>query len=324
MTSTGSANTVTMRMPKGLYLLDNMFVNSSSTGEFGLVQPELNITKDTTVTLDARTAKSADITVPDAEAKMQSATVGYTYNSGAANAESGLSLGSFQQIRMAHRRPAVSSGLTQTWAGMWSKGDDAAYHVTTGGRTTKIAGERVRHYKASDLATVKTQFGASAPDKTGTLDVSGILPAGMVAPAGAEVKLPGARMLYVSTGDNIKWSLGFMQFGSDKAPGPNPVPEAWGALSNPQTLKADKSYQKTFNVGVFGPHIGGYYGIQREGNSHMGYVPMFTDGNEQPGSSQYTSVKSTLYRNVRRSPRGRTGSTRPATTRSRPARPRTR
>ncbi|MDQ0774872.1 subtilisin family serine protease/plastocyanin [Streptomyces aurantiacus] len=288
--------TVTMRVPKGTYLLDAWILKDFETFEGGLdwvVQPKLNVTKDVSVTLDARTTKSADITVPDAGAKPLSALVSYVFDP--AEFSVGAGLGSFADVRLAHLGGDVT-GLTQTWSGQWTKGATAEYDVATTAEVKHIQGDKVRHYKAGELATVKNNLGAAASGKTGVLYPIGEFPADVTFGAGFEQKLPGARTLYVSTGDKVKWGFEFEQHGALDADG-YPTLEAYYSLGNSQTFKAGKKYEKTFNTAVFGPRVGSDYGIYREGNGIYGFLPLFADGKTHAGSSLYSSATTTLYRN---------------------------
>ncbi|AVH56837.1 MULTISPECIES: S8 family peptidase [Streptomyces] len=293
----GTATTETIRVPRGDYLFNSQLVKDLTNAEGGvdwLVQPKLSVTKNTTVTVDQNAAKSADITVPDTRAKQLAAMVSYAYDP--AGVGYGVGMESFQDLRVGHIGPAVSSGLSQSWSGTWAKGDDAEYDVFTGGKVTRLRGAHVKHYKASELATVKTNLGAAASGKTGSVTAFGFLPDDVSFGVGVERKLPGTRTLYVSTGDQVQWSLDFEQYGGKDADG-FPVGEAFYTLGDPQTFSAGKSYTKTFNTGVFGPKTGGLYGVYRDGSYINGYLPMFADGQSHAGSSVYTSVRTTLYRN---------------------------
>ncbi|MFD4552304.1 S8 family serine peptidase [Streptomyces sp. NPDC058466] len=293
----GTGATDTIRVPKGNYTLDAQFVKNLTDLDGGLdwlVQPKLSVTKNTTVTVDQRTAKSADITVPDAQAKPVSGLVSYTYDP--AGFGMGIGMPSFQELRVGHIGPAVSSGLSQSWSGIWTKGDDAEYDVFTGAKVTKLQGAHVKHYKASDLATVKTNLGAASSGKTGAVTAYGYLPDDFAFGVAVEQKLPGTRTLHVSTGEQVQWSLDFEQYGGKDAQG-YPISQAFYTLGDPQTFKAGNSYTKTFNTGVFGPKIGGLYGVYRDGQYISGYLPVFADGQSHAGASVYTSVKTALYRN---------------------------
>lgn len=295
--SLSTGDTVTLRVPKGSYLLDSLFAQDLVTAKGGidwLVQPRLSVTRNTTVTLDARTAKGADITVPDAQAKPLSATVSYTDNTtGLGNS---IQLTSFQDLRTAHVGPAISSGLFQSWAGQWTKGAGTEYDTFTGAKTTKLQGAHVKHYQASELAKVRTNLGAAASGKTGAVSAYGFLPDDESMSVAVDQKVPGSRTLYVSTGEKAQWALAFEQRAGVDSTG-TPVIDAYYTDDYPQIFKAGKSYTKTFNTAVFGPKISADYGVFRNDNSISGYLPLFADGDGHPGSSLYTSVTTTLYRN---------------------------
>ena len=291
------SGTVTMRLPKGTYLLDAWIVKNLESQEGGLdwlVQPKLSVTKATTVTLDARKTKAADIRVPDTRAKPLAASIDYR------DLASGFAVtvgtGSFQNLRMAHVGPEATAGLQQTWNGQWTKGDNAEYDVATTAKVKKIQGDKVRHFKAAELATVKNDLGSSTAGKTGAVAVWGEMPEALAIGIPVEQKLRGTRTLYLSTGDRIKWGLDFEQYGGKDAGG-DPIVEANHTLGAPQTFKAGKSYTKTFNTAVFGPYLSTDYGLFRNGNDISGFIPLFADGKTHAGSSLFSSVTTTLYRN---------------------------
>ncbi|MEG8276843.1 S8 family peptidase [Streptomyces sp. AHA2] len=286
---------VTLRLPKGSYLLNSLIaedVDGWAGGVDWLVQPKLAVTKNTTVTIDARKTQSADITVPDAQAKPLSAMVDYSYDT--AGTGLGLSVGEFADLRMAHLGPEVS-GLSQSWSGQWTKGDSAEYDVVTSAKVKKIQGAKVRHFKASELATVKHNMGAAASGKTGDLWTMGELPDTVTFGVPVEQKLPSARTMYLSTSDKVQWAFDFTQYGGKDADG-NPIPDA-GYSVYPQTYKAGQKYTKTINTAVFGPRLNDQFGIFRNGNALYGSLPLFADGSGHAGSSEFTSASTNLYRN---------------------------
>ncbi|MGY0018295.1 S8 family peptidase [Streptomyces sp. YJ-C3] len=288
---------VTLRMPKGTYLLDGLLAKDLEKFEGGvdwIVQPKLSVTKNLSLTLDARTAKAADITVPDAAAVPLSAMVDYSYDP----AMTGLSvmLGSFADIRVAPLGGDVPGGLTQNWFGQWTKANGTEYDVATSAKVPQLQGAKVKHFKASELATVKNELGAPAPGKTGALGVTGVLPGDAVFGVPVEQKLPATRTLHLSTGNGIQWGLDFVQYAGKDAEG-FPIEESFYTLGAPQTFKAGSSYTKTFNTAVFGPRIGGEYGLFRDGNAVYGSLPLFADGKTHAGSSTFSSVVTSLYRN---------------------------
>lgn len=295
--SQNTADTVTLRVPKGKYQLNSLSVRDLVEAKGGvdwLVQPRLSVTGNTTVTLDARTARGADITVPDARAEPLSAVAGYFDD--ASGLGIGLGLDSFQNVRMAHVGPALPSGLFQSWAGQWTKGATAEYDTFTGTKVTRIQGAHVKHYKASELSTVRADMGAAAAGKTGAITAYGSLPDDYSIGVGVDQKLPSTRTLYLSTGDKVQWSFDFEQHAGTDASG-FPVVDAYYTLGTPQTFTAGKSYTKRFNTAVFGPKITAEFGVFRDGDSIAGYLPVYADGSTHAGSSLFSSVTTTLYRN---------------------------
>ncbi len=289
--------TTKMRLPKGTYLLDAWIAKDFVHLEGGLdwlVQPKLSVTKNTSVTIDARKTKSSDITVPDAQAKPLLAMINYFYEQ--AGVGVGVGLDDFANLRMAHLGPEIPRGLSQTWNGQWTKGDDAEYDVATTAKVKKIQGDKVRHFKAGELAEVTNSLGAATPGKTGGLTSWGFFPEDMVIGTPVEQKLPGKRTLYLSTADKIQWTFDFEQYAGKDADG-FPIPDAFYTLGDPQTFKPGKSYAKTFNTAVFGPHITADYGLFRDGNTIFGLLPLFADSAKHAGSSDFSAVTTTLYRN---------------------------
>ncbi|MFS8200955.1 S8 family peptidase [Streptomyces sp. CWNU-52B] len=292
-----SDGTVSLRVPKGTYLLDAWIVKDFGTFDGGLdwlLQPKLNVTEDVSVTLDARTTKAARFTVPDASAKPLSASVSYFYDPAAFSV--GVGLESFADVRVAHLGGDVT-GLTQTWGGQWAKGANAEYDVATSAQVKRFQGDKVRHYEAGEFATVKNHLGASSSGKTGAIVPVGEFETDYTIGVPVEQKLPSSRTLYVSTGDKVKWGPQFEQRGGVDEDG-FPIYEAFYSLDSAQALTAGKKYEKTFNTAVFGPRISSDLGLglYREGDSIYGLVPLFSDGRTHIGSSVYSSVTTTLYR----------------------------
>ncbi|MEU6226994.1 S8 family peptidase [Streptomyces sp. NPDC047042] len=300
---TNTSGTTTMRLPRGTYLLDAWIAKDFTRPDLGgggldwLVQPKLTVTGNTSVTIDARTAKAADITVPDAGAKPRNVMIDYVYD------VPGLAVrvdfvDSFANLRMAHIGPEVT-GLSQTWFGQFSKGAGAEYDVITTARVKKIQGNKVRHFKASELATVRHRLGAGSPGRTGVLGATAFLPENFAFGTPVEQALPATRTTYLSTGEKVEWLFDFTQFKGRNAQG-FPNPEAYYTVNDLQKLNGGGTYTRTFNTAVFGPRLLPEYGLFREGDYLYGLVPLFADGAGNPGSSDFTAVTTTLYRNGRK------------------------
>ncbi|WRZ35522.1 S8 family serine peptidase [Streptomyces phaeochromogenes] len=294
------SGTVKVRFPKGGYIFNSAVhvdPDDPAKGFDWVTQPKLSITKKATITVDARTAKPVDITVPDAAAKSEVATPLYTVGVPDGSNSYGWWLDSYANFRTAHAGPQITDGtLYQQWGGHWVK-PAAEYDTLAGGKLKQLATGYTKHYKASELATVKTGLGASSSGKKGVIYAWGELPGSTSTFApGVQQKLPGTRTLRLSTAGGVKWKLDFEQHGGLDENG-FPIVEAVYTLGTPQTLTAGKSYEKTFTTAVFGPRVGSSLGIYREGNGIYGSLPLFADGKTHVGGSLYSSVTTTLYRN---------------------------
>ncbi|MEU9732365.1 S8 family peptidase [Streptomyces sp. NPDC048002] len=293
--------TATVRVPKGQYVLDSSISvdpEDSTKGLDWLAQPKLTISKNTTVTLDARTAKPVDITVPDAAAKSEFASPGYDVTVGDSGFGFSWFLDSYDNFRTKGLGPKITDGsLSQQWDGHWSSGPAAEYNTVAGSTVQQLATGYTKHYKASEFATVKVAMGASSGGKKGAVNAVGWLPGSSSASSmGIPQTLPGTRTLHLSTASGVKWGVDFEQIGGLDAEG-WPISEAYYTLGADQTFKAGQTYSKTFNTAVFGPRLNADFGLYRDGNDMYGIVPLFADGKAHAGSSEFTSVKTELYRN---------------------------
>ncbi|WP_043679870.1 S8 family peptidase [Streptomyces xylophagus] len=297
-----ASGTVKVRVPKGGYVLDTGIFGDpedASKGIDWLAQPKLNIAKNTSITIDARTAKPVDITVPDTGAKSAFASPAYSITTPDGGGNSfGWFLDTYDNFHTAHLGPQITDGsLSEQWDAHFTKGDDEQYDTTTAAKVKQLATGYTKHYKASELATVKTHLGAAASGKTGSVAAFGWLPDSFSGSSiGVQQKLPGTRVLHVSTINGVQWELDFEQDSGVDADG-FPIADASYSLDSLQNFKGGQTYSRTFNTAVFGPHLDADYGVFRSGNEIAGYVPLFADSQKNPGASLFTSVNTTLYRN---------------------------
>ncbi|WP_086167329.1 S8 family peptidase [Streptomyces pharetrae] len=294
--------TVTARVPKGTYILNaGIFVGADPEkyeGADWLAQPKLSVTKNTTITLDARKAKPVNITVPNAAAKAAYLSTDFTVETNDSVYVYGWGLESFANFRTAHLGPQVTDGsLSQQWEGHWTKGANEQYDTSIGAKVKQLATGYTKHYKPGDLARVKVAMGAQAAGKKGAISAIGWLPGSYGASSIAiPQNLPGTRTLNLSTQGGIRWDLEFEQYGGVDADG-WPLSETYYSFGSGLALKAGQSYSRTVQKPVFGPTMNSEFGLWRDGNEIYGYLPLFADSSKNPGSSLFTSVATTLYRN---------------------------
>lgn len=293
------SGTVKVRVPKGTYLLNSSVIVDPNDGDKGLdwiAQPKLSVTRKQTVTIDARKARPVDITVPAPGVKSQFAAPGYSLTAGQNEYSYTWFLDSYKNFRTAHLGPQLPAGqLFQQWDGHWSKGTSEEYDVTLGGPVKRLATGYTKHYKASELATVKARLGAAASGKTGSIGASGWLPGSSGASSvDIQQKLPGTRTLHLSASGGTLWDLDFTQYSGVDQDG-FPLADAGYTLGE-SSFKAGHTYTRTVNTAVFGPHVGRDFGLYRTGNEIYGSLPLFADSGKHAGSSAFTSVNTTLYR----------------------------
>ncbi|MFB7912437.1 S8 family serine peptidase [Streptomyces sp. NPDC056061] len=302
LSPSGEGATAKVRVPKGGYTLNSVVYTDpedSTKGTDWLSRPKLDITGNTTVTLDARTTKPVAFTLPAKGAKNRMAApelqfrlgddMGYTY---------GWLMDSYQGLRTAHVGPKVTDGsVSQQWAGTWTKGDSTRYDIAVGGPVTRAATGYVRNFTAGQLAKVRIGIGASARNKTATVSATGLLPGSFGGwGSWSNHRLPGTIDAYVSATDRAKWSFDVMQAGKPDADGV-PAIESIHMIEDPQPFKAGRTYEKKANIAVFGPMIEGDFGIFREGDALVTDLPLTADGSGNYGALKYASVKTVLYRN---------------------------
>ncbi|WP_425281691.1 S8 family peptidase [Streptomyces brevispora] len=293
--------TAKLRVPKGGYVLNSaVYVapNNDNKGVDWITQPHLKVTKNTTVTFDARLAKPVDITVPATGAKSVLALPDLQFETEDGVYSYGLLLDSFKPLRTAHLGPKTTGiQLSQHWTGSWTKGAATRYDITVGGPVSQAATGYRRAFSSGQLAKVTIRAGSSVKGKTGDIGAWGELPDSFSGWAALTTqKLPSTTTAYVSTADKVKWSFDFSQNGALDDEG-FPQTDAWYSLGAPQALKAGGTYVKTVNTAVFGPYVNARFGVFRNGNELTGALPLVADGHRNAGDSVYSSVKTVLYRN---------------------------
>ncbi|MET9853057.1 S8 family serine peptidase, partial [Streptomyces sp. NPDC006450] len=293
------SGTVTLRVPKGGYLLDAALVVDPldlTRGADWIVQPRLDVTADTTVTLDARTTRPVEITVPSKSAQAQFVMPTYTLTEGGASYDFGFWLDSLTGFRTRHLGPDPAAGtLRQQWDVHWTDGASAEYHAVLGGPVRSLATGYTRRLTHRDLAALVVGQGASAPGKEGAVVAMGGLPGSRSGSSMSSRRpLPTTATLYVSTLDRVTWDLLFTQSSGHDDNG-FPREEAAYEAERGRTFTGGRTYRERFNTPVFGPRTDAAYGVLRDGNAIGGSVPLLADGANHAGGF-YDATGSTVLR----------------------------
>ncbi|MFD8591471.1 S8 family serine peptidase [Streptomyces sp. NPDC059637] len=286
--------TASVRLPKGSYLVNSSILVSGAGDEFAgadwLTRPGVELTRDTTVTMDARAAKPIRLAVPDRGAELYAASADYGVTTEQGGFGFGWFLEDFGDVRTAHLGAALpGDALHAQITGDWTGKND--HHLAYSRKGTFWTGYE-RTAKASELAAVKVTAGAPAKKQKGHValfaDTGGFSFTG----ASVERALPSTVTHLVNT-DGVKWSYSMAQTNAQD----EYVAEYFTGNRN---YRAGRKYTERFNVGVFGPKLGDGAGLFRTGDEIYGYLPLVADGAGHDGYSVYDKGRTVLYRNGRK------------------------
>jgi subtilisin family serine protease len=285
---------VEVRLAKGTYVLDGTIVTPD--GEMPhysiLVQPSLVMDKDTAVTFDARTAKPISVT-PPAEASLVIGDIGFSMDGEVGGLGTAFLTDDLGMLTTAHVGPPVpGTAFTGKINTQWSGADESFYglswfpHGTMPTGFTKVVRDK-------ELATLRADFGAPTPDRTGG-KISFPFPTegdGFVFGVDQEVTLPGSRVEHLTT-DGVKWQGMLLQYHGE---------DAEAQLVSPfRAYRAGKEYSARFNYGMFGPTMtnDGFVGgsVFRFDDELYVQPALYGDAAGNAGQSVLSSASFELYR----------------------------
>ncbi|MEV0095873.1 S8 family serine peptidase [Streptomyces sp. NPDC050738] len=293
-----SAST-SVRLPIGEYNVQGVVLADradSTKGTDWIAQPKLVVDKDQTVTLDARTAKPVDITVPDRDAKAKQAFMVYAVKKGYTSYQFGWQLTSYENFRAAHLGPQITDGsLQQLWDADFLVGAHAQYSLVYGGPVQHLATGYSRHESRRGLAKVNVGLGEGIEGKDAWFAPIPSLKGSLLGYAsGRTLPAPDKQTLYVSTSDEAQWSIYTEQLGDI-------LPNGWQVTDSRNrvsfaTYEAGRTYTETFNTGVAGPTLdpGAYQSMSRSGNTIYMFTSVFSDGQGHPGDVSTKTARTSL------------------------------
>ncbi|MFI5696230.1 S8 family serine peptidase [Kribbella sp. NPDC051586] len=289
--------TVSIRLPKGEYLLDQFQEFERAPEDwifFKLAAPSVKLTADQTVILDARKAKVVTTSVPKADAKQANADIGYDravpgglFYSGSAGFLSGEMYTYSTGPKLS---PAELTGhITSQWG---VPGADGLFTNTPYlyGIANYQPGEFVtgfdRKVKQSDLAVVDHAVNAT----------NGVQVETTIAPQAPGSSGVFARIVRLDTPRTIRYYL-------DQTPGgwtsevqqPDqdlPV-GVWSLDSDPVVYETGRHYQERWNAAAFVPSL---RSVTRTADGLQLGVSNYTDADGHTGRMNTTSASTTLYR----------------------------
>ncbi|TQM80111.1 subtilisin family serine protease [Saccharothrix saharensis] len=286
----------TLRLPKGDYFT-NTDVQTDDTRLALLPRPGLTVTADTTVTLDARTARPLRITAPDpgAEEALGDVTMARAFGDRQASVSTAFLGGFGPNVSIAHVGPELAAGDLTALLGAQFRGtpdgDKPVTYRFAWSQRGKVPVGFVQDVAATDLAEVRTTFG---PGPAGREYGHGGNPIAADGVSGwawlPDVASPGESVDRVTP--DPAWSWGFLQFGADGA--------VEATLTSPERrYERGATHRERFNDPVFSPALPESRSpyLARSGDEISFAVPLFTDRAGNGGNAAVSSARTTLLRN---------------------------
>jgi subtilisin family serine protease len=292
---------VTLRLPRGRYGVYTIMSDGAETPNYAIVsRPLVDLTADTTVTVDAREAKPLELTVAEPTAQPTSLDVWYAHYSSDSPDAFGTNISftaSFAEkvytARSGDPAPGdwVRSRITSQLAKPDGEGGfaDSPYlyalgEIFEGDLPTGFT----RHYAAGDLAAVRHRFHAAPPGPVAERSVGLQFGATSFIPT----SLPGERAEYYSDEAEVAWTDLLLDSGIT-------------LLSKRALFRYEPGteHREDWHAGPFGPALdGAYYDtewVTRLGDVITAGVPLHGDGGGHPGHASYDAARVALYRDGR-------------------------
>ncbi|WP_338497754.1 serine protease [Streptomyces sp. SJL17-4] len=286
------SGTVTVRLPKGRYLLDSTLTGADeATGTDWIVQPRLDLDHDTTVTVDARTTEPVDVRPPESGARYLH-SMAFVEATHAGTTRSANIIMASDALRVAHLGPAAESGSVKEWIDTYWSGARADYALGYTFTSARALTGLVRHPAATSLATVKVR-GAAPQGATGTAFVDIQPSAGPTVGLVQPLPLPGTATFLV-TPERGLWDVGYAGPAAPETP-----PNRYAA--NGIAVRAGGTATRTFDNAVFGPALDTAPGARpagvRDGDRLALDIPLLADGEGHvPSAPRFHDATTTLHR----------------------------
>ncbi|WP_245736264.1 S8 family serine peptidase [Micromonospora pattaloongensis] len=302
--------TATVRLPAGRYGLSSYLFAERAPDQYDmtlLVQPELTVTRDTAVTLDARAGRPVRMSVPDRRVAPVLVDVSAVFVTASGNHGIGMTATDFEGVTAAQLGRAGSperflSSVASQWAEPGPQGrfdDSRRLYALAEVFPGRMVNGFERNYRRADLATVRHEFRGEAPGGAAERAVFAVYPldGGSLAPV-LPTAVPGGRVEHYNTARGVRWDSE-LDFGT-------PAEDGWldlkAILFSPQPVayRAGRDYREQWNVAPFGPAMPASRfpdeWVSRQGDLLYASVPLFSDRYGHIGVSLTDTARTALYR----------------------------
>jgi hypothetical protein len=291
------------RIPKGRYLLFSLVFDGDLANLTGrievsfLLQPIINVSASTSITLDARTARPTAVHLPRADASPfhGDALSTFTTKDGRLNIFEAQTFDLDTLFLGALGGDVRLAGLVSKVEGRWARADaggstdDSPYLYSLAWTQRGRAPTGHTHIvRDSDVAAVRSTFRSATEAGSGEFEVDSRtpgIPFGGAPPI--RFRTPATRTLYYGGSAGMWWEHHFAEFGADGTP-------LSDQLNFRSQYQPGQSYRETWNQAVFGPGLPGGYDpgefawASRAGDELFVNLRMFNDGADHAGLSAAT------------------------------------
>ncbi|MFE2105356.1 serine protease [Kitasatospora sp. NPDC059463] len=287
-----ASGVTTVRLPRGRYLLESeLYTSRVADGSDWIVQPRLDLDRDTTVTVDARTTEPVDVRPPDGSARMLSSGM-FIEVTHEGRTRTASTVKATPTLRVAHLGPEVEAGSMRQWFDAYWRGDTADHALGETFSGTRALTGLTRHYTPQELATLRIHGGAR-PGAGGTalLDLAPTPgpAAGPTVGAPRPLEVPGTATFLVTPGRGT-WDVGYAAPDSAGAPVNRYSAEALA-------LRAGTTTTLTFDNPAFGPALPAGAGVVRDGDTITANLPLLADGDgHAPSAPSFDTAFTSLHR----------------------------
>lgn len=301
--ASGSASTTTLRLPVGDYSLGSYSFVPGEEGTTLLMQPVLTVDRDTSVTLDARTAKPVDLTAPEPSARLFQHHVATVRNAGRPQSEIMFSIGGDQPgpLFTGHQGDATADpdAFLSKVAGVFADpgpGEDFMdspyeYNVADYRFGTMHDGIEL-HPSRDEFAKVKTTVAATTTEDRTVRLTSGVqTDTGRVAPAMVFKRLqsshvPFERSRYFLARANLRWTTLAEQLRTGPSCSYYCVDFMQEDFDDSKLYEPGRTYEDMWFGGVLGPRFAApriatnglaTHGVIRRGDRFDAALSLFAD-----------------------------------------------
>nr|WP_223256434.1 S8 family serine peptidase [Micromonospora endophytica] len=294
--------TAEVRVPKGRYGLASFVIEAEGEVQTLVVQPELEVTGDAEVTVDARKTGAVRMTVPDQSAKraMVAVDAAFTVDEGASLF--GVVGGDADAVHTGQiGRPTAAEHFFVTVNTQFADREvkHSPYFYALAERIEgRMPTGFTKHYRSRDLATIRQTF-QSGPEGTSTERLAFPVFEPDLGGWAAVVRgtTPAQRVEYYNTG-KVHYSTELWIGTPTEQPWLDPVALLW---DDTRGYRAGRDYRDTWNGAPYGPFFPAPdwpgQGLTRQGDLILLSLPMHSDAQGHTGASIVDTGRTALYRN---------------------------